>query len=186
MNYGRLSSQKESALKTFHKDLSLCRGWLDYLALWGAVGGGLGYLPRAPGTWGSLPGLLAGALIFHGGSLWEGSTKIVYYGAVTLVLVLWAYWSLARVERMLGAHDEGRFVADEVVGQTLACFFVEPRWSILVAAFFCFRIFDILKPGPIGFFDREVPGPWGTLLDDVLAGVVSGVIIFLGVWIGLL
>lgn len=169
--------KKEGFIGLFKKDMSLCHGVMDVVAFVSAVGGGAGYLPRAPGTWGSFLGLIFGVLIFQGSLYWEGFARFVYYIVVLGLSVGWAYWSLKRVERLTGEHDDGRFVVDEIVGQGIACAFFEPHWVILTLSLVVFRILDIRKPGLIGYLDRQVAGAWGTLLDDVLAGVISGMFV---------
>jgi phosphatidylglycerophosphatase A len=168
----------EEMKKVLRQDIDACHHWKDYVALFCTVGGGLGYLPKAPGTWGSLPGLVLGALVFEGGLFWSGTTKIFYYVIVYSILTLWAYWAIDRVERLLNIHDDGRFVVDEVVGQAIACSLIEPTILSLGVAFILFRVLDILKPGPVGYLDRMIPGAWGTLLDDLLAGLVAGLLVF--------
>ena len=74
-----------------------------------------------------------------------------------------------------GTHDDQRIVIDEVIGQSIALSFCPPTFLSLILGFTLFRLFDITKPGPIGWADRRLPGAWGTLLDDVMAGIAAAI-----------
>lgn len=130
-----------------------------------------GKSPKAPGTAGSLLALPFGWLIWvYGGN---GALAI----ACILVFVL-GIWVSDRYSALLGLHDAGEIVIDEVVGQWM-CLLVIPlagglsdlAW--MLAAFIAFRIFDITKPWPIRWIDRQVGGGLGIMLDDVLAGAAA-------------
>jgi len=73
-------------------------------------------------------------------------------------------------------------VIDEVVGQLIALFSVPAEWGWIFLGFFLFRLFDVLKPRPIRDLER-LPGGWGIMADDVLAGLVSALIVQAGRWI---
>ncbi len=146
-----------------------------------ATFGFVGLLPVAAGTWGSLAALLAGYLLHVAGGfpLLLGAT-VAAYG-----LGIWA----TRVETFEQADlDPSHIVIDEVVGMWIALMplsaglwfagapatlFPWPGW---VSAFVLFRIFDIWKPGPIGWADRR-EGPTGVMLDDVVAGLLTAAIV---------
>ncbi|MEL6428188.1 MAG: phosphatidylglycerophosphatase A [Planctomycetota bacterium] len=127
---------------------------------------GLGLSPVAPGTFGTLGGVLIA---------WALSGTQDYLVAVLLAAVvayvagrLAAPWA----ERLAG-KDPGFFVMDEVVGYLVAVAWIgPPTWLTLVVAFVLFRFFDILKPPPVRWFER-IPGGDGILLDDVVAGVYA-------------
>lgn len=142
-----------------------------------AVGFGLGLAPRAPGTFGSLGGLLAGFLINAGSAALFAAETPAWYGTIALLLVVltaYAWWSIAVAEKAWGSHDEGKIVIDEIAGQAIAVAFLPPGLVCYLAAFLFFRLFDIWKPGPIGAADRDLEGAAGTLVDDLLAGGVAG------------
>ena len=127
---------------------------------------GSGYLPKAPGTWGSAAALLL-VIPFSGASYgWALSTGIL------LVLVFGP--ALARVAmRERGKSDPQDFVLDEACGVWIAAFRLErPGVAVLVTAFVLFRIFDMTKPWPINRIER-LPRGWGVLHDDVAAGLVA-------------
>ena len=138
------------------------------LLLW-AEGLGLGRLPLAPGTWGSL---LAFPIWFALGGVEAGLPSLL---AVSLLLVGGAWAACEAGERAWG-HDPGRVVADEVAGQWLSLALAPPdltaHWPGLLAAFLLFRLFDIWKPGLVDRAQR-LPGGLGVLADDLLAGLLA-------------
>ena len=125
--------------------------------LW--TGFGLGLSPVAPGTFGTLLGVLIARLA--PGPLWA-------WGLGVAVLCL----PLARLAEKSHGNDPGSFVLDEVAGYLLAVSFLPRSWLALGAAFVAFRVFDITKPWPIRKLERA-PGAWGVLLDDLMAGVYA-------------
>jgi phosphatidylglycerophosphatase A len=132
-----------------------------------ASGLGSGFLPRAPGTWGSLAALAAGALMLA----W--SPWILPLGVAAATLAgLWA------IPRAGGEADPGWVVIDEVAGMWLTMAPLQhPRPLGLAAAFVLFRVLDITKPGPIGWVDRQ-KGAVGVMGDDLLAGAAGAVIMW--------
>ncbi|MFW7381817.1 MAG: phosphatidylglycerophosphatase A [Oligoflexus sp.] len=134
----------------------------------------LGFIPKAPGTWGSLPGLLLGWGIYQL-SLSFAEVWLQYSLAIVVLLLmtLGAYWIIAQTEKEWQSHDDKRIVIDEVVGQAIPIAFLGSNIYWMIMGFLLFRFFDILKPGPIGWADRNLPGAWGTLIDDVMAGAAA-------------
>ena len=163
--------------------------WENKAILWFARGGGLGLLPKAPGTWGSLGGLGWTALLLLSGNFWV-------FVSGTLVAAGVSVWICGRAEELLNQTDPGEIVLDEIIavpicflgifgvmefngpGQpTLDAFFRIQNWGAwTIAAFALFRLFDIWKPGPINTIQKMENG-WGVTMDDVLAGVVVSVIL---------
>ena len=160
--------------------------WLDHGAAFLARGCGIGFIPVAPGTFGSLPGLLLGAGIHMGmaAHFGPGAPAVL---ATMVCLAMTLALSLAvitRTEKMTGLHDDQRIVVDEIAGQAIAVAFVPPAIIPYVLGFALFRMLDIIKPSLIGKIDQEVTGPWGTLADDVLAGcIVAPMIYALSFWL---
>lgn len=113
-----------------------------------------------PGTWGSLLGVI---LVYFLGCEWWTCAAVF----VISYLVILHYESLAKT------HDESQVVIDEVSGIFFTFLFLPLTVPVLVAGFILFRFFDILKPFPIGWIDKNVPGSFGTLFDDVIAGAMS-------------
>lgn len=126
---------------------------------------GLGYLRPAPGTWGTL-----GAI-----PLWWLLADLSWpmFSAAVLALTGVSVVICQQAEAIYGHHDVSEIVLDEVVGMLIAAVAVPFRWPQVLAAFILFRLFDIWKPFPIRWIDREVKGGLGVVLDDVLAGLFA-------------
>lgn len=136
----------------------------------------LGMLPKAPGTWGSLAGVpVAFGIAYATRGL--GSFSEVAAIGLLILLGIFSWWTIDRTEAQWHTHDDGRIVIDEVLGQAIASVFFPFDAFHIIAAFVLFRIFDIFKPGPIGWADRKLPGAFGTLLDDVIAGIFAGLVL---------
>ncbi len=133
-----------------------------------ASGLGIGYAPVAPGTAGSLLALLLGIPL-----MLASPTALP---VATLAATLGGVWAI-RAARVDG--DPGWVVIDEVAGQWIAMLpLPRPAWPGLLAAFLLFRLFDIFKPGPVGWADRR-HGAVGVMADDVIAGAIAAVILSL-------
>jgi phosphatidylglycerophosphatase A len=163
------------------------------LAWWLATGFGSGYLRPAPGTWGSLAGLGAWLLLVRAARGWAAGPWLLI--AAPAVLTLVAVWAADRVVRETGQKDPSFVVADEWAGLWVALtpllftVTLQPQpWSLwaarLAAPFLLFRLFDIWKPGPVDAAQR-LPGGWGVVMDDVLAGLLAALIVWpLDQWLG--
>jgi len=127
-----------------------------------AFGLGVGLVPKAPGTAGTL---LAFPLYW---AIVPGIGPYAFLGAIA-VLFLIGVWASAHTGHALGKADHGGIVCDEVVAFLLVLFFTpaQPLWQ--AGAFLLFRLFDILKPPPIRHFDRTIRGGFGVMFDDLLA-----------------
>lgn len=132
-----------------------------------ATGLGLGYLPLIPGTCGTLLGVPICLLLNLGGP--------ITYVSGTLVLTAGGVWVADRADRLFGLHDSPKIVIDEICGFLVAMALIPPGPLMIGIGFILFRFFDILKPFPVGYFDRNVPGGWGVMLDDLAAGVLANV-----------
>ena len=146
-----------------------------------AVAYPLGLAPWAPGTFGSLPGLVLGALIYYTGQGWISSLGLIpeLWAVFCLGLLIWLAWAaIHRTENLWQTHDDGRIVIDEVAGQAIPIAFLGFDPTTLILSFILFRLLDILKPGLIGWCDRQLPGAWGTLLDDLVAGLCTWPLVF--------
>lgn len=140
-----------------------------------ALGFGSGLAPTAPGTFGTLAGIV---LYLPAARL----TLLPYLGLTLLLLVL-GVWLCGRSAARLGVPDHPAIVWDEVVGLFVTMTGAPAGFGWLLAGFVLFRIFDILKPWPIAVLDRRVGGGLGIMLDDVLAGVAAALCLQLGAWI---
>ena len=140
-------------------------------ALWVATWFGCGLMRPAPGTWGTLGALPFGMILMALGG---------YIGLIAgLALIIpVGFWAAKEFEKMTGDHDSGMVVIDEVAGlwiALLACVGQPPIY--LLAAFVLFRFFDILKPFPVGWLDRNLKGAAGVMTDDLMAGVYAAAVI---------
>ncbi len=137
-----------------------------------ATGCGIGNIPIASGSWASLAALPVGWLIASTvGSLW-----LIAAGLLALAAGLWAS---ARYCQASGEKDPSRVVIDEIAGQWLALApIVYPDPVLYAIAFFAFRLFDIFKPWPAGWIDRDMPGAPGVMLDDIVAGIYAAVVVY--------
>ncbi|MCP3984791.1 MAG: phosphatidylglycerophosphatase A [bacterium] len=144
---------------------------------------GAGFLPWAPGTWGSAFALLI-FVLFSPMPVW----LLVTSG---LALCALGVWSADVSEAVFEQADDGRIVIDEVVGQLLALaplrvVFGPERagqeifW--LVTGFVAFRVLDIAKPGPVGWVERHTSGGFGVMADDVVAGVIAALALVLALF----
>jgi phosphatidylglycerophosphatase A len=126
-----------------------------------ALGGGAGLAPKAPGTVGTLLGYpLAWASLQL--PVWAAWLSVGF-------AFLLGVWACEKSGRDLGVADHGAMVWDEVVAMWAVLLAVPAGWAAWLAAFVLFRFFDIVKPFPIGWFDRKVKGGFGVMLDDALA-----------------
>lgn len=124
-----------------------------------------GYLPKAPGTWGSLVGLLLVYLLNY--------FSLPVYLTVTVFLFMIGTFSAGEAEKILDNHDPGIVVIDEIVGMLIAMIAVPLSPLTMLLGFFLFRVFDIVKPFPVNIFDQRFHGGLGIMLDDVMAGIYS-------------
>ena len=128
-----------------------------------------GYLPKAPGTWGTLVGLLLFFLLH--------SLSLPIYLAVTAGLFVVGSFAAGEAEKILDNRDPGVVVIDEIVGILITMIVVPATPLTMALGFVLFRIFDILKPFPVNFFDQKFHGGLGIMLDDVMAGIYSLIIL---------
>jgi phosphatidylglycerophosphatase A len=136
--------------------------------------GYVGFAPVAPGTVGSAAAIPLFLLLRRAGSPW---IEIAVCG----VLVVAGAWSARLAERALGVEDPGPVVIDEVLGMLVSLLFLPGTWPVIVAAFIAFRVFDVVKPWPAGRLE-DVPGGWGVMADDVMAGVYANLTIQILLW----
>jgi phosphatidylglycerophosphatase A len=161
---------------------------LDYFSL--AISTfGVGFIPLAPGTWGSIIGVLI-YLFFRSNELRVAQTfsDLALSGEFTtawikafnaLIFLLFCFlgiWASGRTATIFRAKDPQKVVVDEVIGQLIVFLFVpfEISWKLILAGFILFRLFDIWKPYPINSLEN-LPGGLGVCADDILAGVYGGI-----------
>ena len=136
-----------------------------------AFGFGAGLSPVAPGTVGSLWGVLLAWLT----QAWAWGYEAALFVALTVAGV----WICGESSRRLGTHDHGGIVWDEIAGAYLVFLPLPRAWPWLVAGFVVFRILDIAKPWPIRELDHRLKGGLGIMLDDVVAGAIGAAFLFL-------
>jgi phosphatidylglycerophosphatase A len=143
-----------------------------------AVGLGAGLLTRMPGTMGTLASVPAVVLMMH----------LPLAGQLLTIVLAFAFgcWVCDATARAIGVHDHPAIVWDELVGLMITCLAAPPSWPVVVAAFFIFRFFDILKPWPIRWLDKYVHGGIGIMIDDALAGLFAAALLQLLLAAGLL
>lgn len=141
--------------------LSYLKNPIHFLSL----GFGSGLSPKAPGTMGTLAAIPLYLLL--------AQLDLHWYLLVTIVLALVGTWFCAYTSAALEVHDHPGIVIDEFVGFLITMIAVPLNPYTLVLGFMLFRLFDIIKPWPIGWLDRKLHGGPGIMLDDVLAGVYA-------------
>jgi len=134
-----------------------------------ALGFGTGCVPMMPGTIGTLVGVL-----FY---LPMQTLSWPIYIGVTVVLFSLGVWLCDVTARHLGVHDHGGIVWDEIVGFLITMTAVPPDWRFMLLGFVLFRLFDICKPWPISWLDRQLSGGLGIMSDDVLAGIYALIVL---------
>jgi phosphatidylglycerophosphatase A len=140
----------------------------DRLVCLAAAGGGLGYLPKAPGTYGSLLGPAIVWLAQSSGV--SGPRDLAILGAVWFVV---GTILSMRAIRVSGVKDPQFVVCDEFLAFAWVYLWTPVTWTTAVAGFALFRLFDIWKPGPVSWAER-LPGGWGVMADDAVAGLLAG------------
>ena len=138
---------------------------MDRIIMALATGFYTGYLPKAPGTWGSLVGLPLHYLL----SRLAFQTHLVILSIFFLAAVLIA----GSAEKILDHKDPGVVVIDEIMGILITLMLAPADFRIWILGFVLFRFFDIAKPFPISWVDRRINGGIGIVMDDVLAGLFS-------------
>jgi phosphatidylglycerophosphatase A len=131
-----------------------------------ASAGYVGFVPIAPGTFGSAAGLA-----LYAGVRWTDS--IIVEGVVVLAALVLGIWSADVVEKQMG-KDPGAVVIDEVLGMLVTLAFLDVTPLGAAVGFFIFRALDVIKPYPAGRLEHLQGGP-GVMLDDAMAGVYSNV-----------
>lgn len=143
-------------------------GFISRLILPLATWGGTGYLPLAPGTWGTAAALPLWWLLSHLGPLGYA----LALAGIFIVAVLVA----GPAQALLSQTDPSAIVIDEAVGLLVALAGVPLNWTLALTGFLLFRALDILKPWPISWFDRGHSG-FHVVLDDVAAGLLARVVL---------
>ena len=140
-----------------------------------ATGGGSGYSPYAPGTVGSLVALPLGWLLSH-----------LPLGLALVLAALFAFAAIGiahRAASLLNRADPGAVVIDEIAGVLVACLGLKLSFTGCLINILIFRLFDVLKPFPVGWLDRRLKGGLGIVADDLAAGLLTNLVYRAGVWL---
>ena len=143
------------------------------LILFFATGFGSGYAPVAPGTAGSVVGMVVVWLVF--GPLWMRSPALcLLVFAIAFVI---ACWISDRAEKIFDNHDDSRIVIDEVLGMAVTMFGNPITFPWLMLGFLLFRIADVIKPWPASLIDRRMRNGAGVMLDDLAAAIYANIVL---------
>lgn len=137
------------------------RSFIVALATWG----GTGFAPVISGTFGT-----AGAIPFY---ILLANLPLWLYLLTTVTFTVFACWVSGKAEAIFNQHDSGKIVIDEVAGYLVTMAGVPFSVPAIVWGFVFFRFFDILKPQPARWFDRNLKNGYGVVLDDVCAGIYA-------------
>ena len=148
---------------------------------------GAGYIKLASGTFASL---FTSIIFFY---LFRFYISIEHFSILCLIMILvfaYSLYAIKTIENKFEQKDARQIVIDEVIGQSIPIFFIEYNaylqkqsfgadLHLYIISFFLFRFFDILKPFPIRYFDKNYKNSFGILFDDVLAGVYTLIVLLL-------
>ncbi|BBO86893.1 phosphatidylglycerophosphatase A [Desulfosarcina ovata] len=151
------------------------KSFKDKAILFMATGGWVGYAPVAPGTFGSIAALPLCLLL--------ASVDIGVAVALVIGLIVLSVWTAHMAAMRMGQSDPKQVVIDEICGMAVALLGHPFSPLCVLAGFALFRGFDILKPFPIRWVDRNVPGGWGIVLDDLIAGVCANALLHMGIFL---
>lgn len=140
----------------------------DHIILFIAQGAFSGRFPTAPGTAGTVVGVVLYLLLKDLAPAW--------YLAACAAITLLGIWTAGEAERLLGRKDASSIVIDEISGYLLSMAFVPFSWCAVAAGFFLFRLFDILKPWPLDRL-QSIPGGAGVMVDDIGAGIYTNLVL---------
>jgi phosphatidylglycerophosphatase A len=139
------------------------------LVLFFATGGGVGFIPGARGTYGTIVALLL---------FWAvRGLPLVNYVLFVIAFSFFAIWISGLAEVYFQEADCQKIVIDEIAGYLVTMFLIPVQWKYVLAGFVAFRLFDILKPFPIRLIDQKLKGGWGIVCDDLLAGVFANLVL---------
>ncbi len=129
----------------------------------------MGKIPFAPGTFGSILGLLP-CYLLAGIGFWPALIVIIFF-------IFFSIWISGKSEKILNQKDPGCIVIDEIAGMMVTFIGLPFTYRTAVAGFLVFRILDILKPFPIRYLENRVSGGSGIVIDDVAAGLIGNILL---------
>ena len=128
-----------------------------------------GYFPLAPGT--------AGTVVGIGFSWCFSQFSPAIYGITVLAFIFFSAWIAEGAEKIFQKKDDPSIVIDEIAGFLVAITWIPWNWSNVGIGFILFRFFDIIKPFPSRWIEKNLPGGWGITLDDIVAGIYANIIL---------
>lgn len=134
-----------------------------------ATGAYIGNIPFAPGTFGSLLGLIVCFLL--------SMVSVSVAATIATALIVLSVWASEHAEKLMGKKDPGSVVIDEVAGMVVTLVGIPFGVVTAISGFVLFRLLDILKPQPVRFFQDDLPGGAGIVMDDVAAGVIANLLL---------
>ena len=153
------------------KRISLNEVWQRRLTVMLATGFYTGYAPVAPGTFGTLVGVLL-VLIF-------GESPLFFQISFTLFLCGAAVWASEKAQIIFKRKDASYIVIDEIVGMMVTMIGMPVTGYWLVCGFLVFRVLDIAKLPPANYFDSKLKNGWGVVMDDVVSGIYGNLLLHL-------
>lgn len=138
--------------------------------------GYVGYIPFASGTFGTMVGVAAVWLLHLFIDIDTATGKVVYL-AVTVVLTVVAIPISSRAEIIFNKKDSGKIVIDEMASFFVTMFWMPMNWKFMLIGFFLNRAFDVVKIEPASFCQRRFPRGYGVVLDDIVAGIQSHIVL---------
>lgn len=130
-----------------------------------ALGFGSGLMPKAPGTFGTIAAIPV-FILFSQFDLW-------LFVLMTAIVSIMGVYICSYTSKALGVHDHSGIVIDEIAGFLITMIAVPAEWLWMFLGFVLFRFFDILKPWPISWIDKNIQGGFGIMFDDVVAGLLA-------------
>ncbi|WP_457640078.1 phosphatidylglycerophosphatase A family protein [Persephonella sp.] len=134
----------------------------------------VGKIPVAPGTLGTLVGIIPILIYWTKG----GQYQLINQISITMAVFLVGIWASTVIVETYKEKDPEYIVIDEIAGYMVAMIGFEPTWQNLLMAFVIFRFFDILKPPPIRYFEK-LPSGFGVMADDIVAGIYTWIVMFI-------
>ena len=132
-----------------------------------------GKIKYMPGTFGTLPAIPIYIYLYNSNSLLINIIILLSFLLVSMILLRYSI-----TNNIFKVVDDKSIVVDEIIGYLLFMIFFEPNVVNIMLGFFLFRFFDILKPFPISYVDKNIKNSFGVLFDDILAGIISGLLLY--------
>ncbi len=145
----------------------------EFLVKFIATGLFSGYLRPYAGTWGTIPAWLTGWFLLRGDVVGLSVAAVVSFGL--------SVWSAGEAEKLFG-HDARKIVMDEWTGMFITLLFIPPDIIWYGAAFFAFRLFDVVKIPPARQLEN-LPDGWGVTMDDVVAGIQANLVLHIVIYL---